>query len=184
MFQPENSAELQPITWPDNANQAATSTSARLHPPAAKTSLREHLSVRLQEQVAQADVGVSDYLLGKLDDDGYLNCTIQEAADRCQAAPERVERVLALLQAQGPVGVGARDMRECLLIQVRFWEAQGVHQPYAHDIIESYLSELSEQKYNLIARALHISPQRVKEAHTFIQKTLNPFPTSNWAITM
>jgi RNA polymerase sigma-54 factor len=147
---------------------------------ASKTSLREHLRLTLHEQLQEADTLVIDYLVGNLDEDGYLRCSVQEAAQVCEVAPERVEHVLEMLQAQEPVGIGARDVRECLLIQIRSWEEQGVHQPYAYEIIDRYLAHLAEHKYSQIALELKISLRQVKEAHTFLKETLNPFPTSGY----
>lgn len=145
---------------------------------ASKTSLSEQLRLALREQLPAADGMLIDYLVGNLDEDGYLHCSVQEAAQVCEAAPERVERVLAALQAQEPPGVGARNVRECLLIQLRFLEEQGVYQPYAYEIIDRYLSQLGEHKHSQIARALRISLKQVKEAHDFIKRRLHPFPAS------
>ncbi len=147
---------------------------------ASKTSLREHLRLTLQGQLPQADTLIIDYLVGNLDEDGYLRCSLLEAAQVCEVTPERVEQVLEVLQAQEPTGIGARDVRECLLIQVRSWEEQGVHQPYAYEIIDRYLAPLAEHKYSQIAGELKISLRQVKEAHAFIKEMLNPFPTSGF----
>src|ERR1051326_5275860 len=73
---------------------------------ASKTSLREQLGLALREQLPAADIMVIDYLVGNLDEDGYLRTTMQEAAQVCEVSPEHVERVLATLQAQEPPGVG------------------------------------------------------------------------------
>lgn len=147
---------------------------------ASKISLAEQLRQALRTQLPAVDSVIIDYLVGNLDEDGYLHTSVQEAAQVCEVARERVERVLNVLQAQEPIGVGARNVRECLLIQLQFLEGQGVHQPHAREIINFYLSQMAEHKYAEIARALKISVKHVKEAHAFIKSRLHPFPTSGY----
>lgn len=146
----------------------------------AKLSLAEQLRLALRAQLPEADTMVIDYLVGNLDDDGYLHCSAQEAAQICGVSLERAERVLAALQAQEPIGVGARSGRECLLIQLRYWEAQGVYQPYAAAIIDRYLPELAEHRYGQIARQLQTGVKQIREAHAFIKQQLHPFPASGY----
>jgi RNA polymerase sigma-54 factor len=145
-----------------------------------KISLAEQLKLALLAQLPETDTIVIDYLVGNLDEDGYLHTTVQEAAYICEVSPEQVERVLAVLQAQEPVGVGARNVRECLLIQARFLEEQGIRQPYIQEIISHYLPQIAEHKYQQIARELRISLKLVKEAHAFMKSRLHPFPTSGY----
>lgn len=147
---------------------------------AEKMSLAEHLRLVLQEMLPQDDTVIIGCLVGSLDEDGYLHTTVQEAAQLCEVAVERVERVLEVLQAQEPIGVGARNVRECLLIQLRFLEGQGVHQPHAHQIIDRYLSDFAEHKYHQIAKELKIGVRQVREVHAFIKHTLHPFPASGY----
>ena len=147
---------------------------------ASRMSLGDQLRLALRTQLPEADMMLIDYLVGNLDEDGYLHTTIQDAAQMCEVSLEEVELVLAVLQAQEPIGVGARNVRECLLIQVRHLEEQGVHQPYVKEIIQQYLPQIAEHKYNDIARELHMSIRQVKEAHAFIKSRLHPFPTSGY----
>ncbi len=145
-----------------------------------KTSLEDQLRLALLAQLPASETMLIDFLVGNLDEDGYLHTTVQEAAQMCEVSLERVENALAVLQAQEPVGVGARDVRECLLIQLRYWEAQGVHQPAAYEIIKDYLPQIAEHKYSQIARELRVSLKDVKEAHAFIKNRLHPFPTCGY----
>src|SRR5262249_42230943 len=96
---------------------------------AAQMSLAEHLTLSLQAQWQQRDAPVIEYLVGNLDEDGRLRCSISEVVDLFGVELERVERMVRSLQAMEPVGVGARDLRECLIIQLNYLESQGVHQP-------------------------------------------------------
>jgi RNA polymerase sigma-54 factor len=76
-----------------------------------------------------------------------------------------------------PVGVGARDLRECLLLQLRFLENTGMEVPPAvSQIIDSHLAEFGAHKYGQIARDLGLATEEVEEARDFIRHHLNPFP--------
>ncbi len=138
--------------------------------------LAAQLRQALQTQLPAHDIPVLDYLLSTLDEDGYLHASIQEAAEECQIPAERVEQVLIVLQQQEPVGVGARNVQECLLLQLRYWEARGVHQPFARELLEQALPELAARQYHQIARKLGMSVQQAHMALIFIQQTLHPFP--------
>ncbi|HKS70774.1 MAG TPA: hypothetical protein VJQ45_10150, partial [Ktedonobacterales bacterium] len=114
---------------------------------AAQISLAEHLTLTLQAQYALEDAPIIEFLVGNLDDDGRLRCTNEEVEDMFGVDAERVERMIRSLQAMEPVGVGARDLRECLLIQLQYLESQGARQPYAREVITRFLTQLSEHKY-------------------------------------
>jgi RNA polymerase sigma-54 factor len=145
-----------------------------------KISLEDHLRLAMLSQLPESEMMLIDFLVGNLDENGYLQADLQEAARMCDVSLERVEAALAVLQAQEPIGVGARDVRECLLIQLHYLEAQGEHQPAAYEIISDYLPQIAEHKYNQIAKELRVSLKQVKEAHAFIKNRLHPFPTSGY----
>jgi RNA polymerase sigma-54 factor len=86
--------------------------------------------------------------------------------------------VLRELQQQEPVGIGARDLRECLLLQLEFLEAQGTvpPQPHVRAIITDHLEQLGEHKFSRIAQEMHIASAEVTAAAHFIKRHLNPFP--------
>src|SRR5262249_21195644 len=94
----------------------------------AQMSLAEHLTLSLQAQWLTQDAAIIEYLVGNLDEDGRLRCSAEEVVDLFDVDAERVKRMIRSLQAMDPVGVGARDLRECLLIQLTYLESQGVHQ--------------------------------------------------------
>lgn len=143
---------------------------------AAQMSLAEHLTLSLQAQYAAKDAPIIEYLVGNLDEDGRLRCSVEEVVDLFDVPEERVERMIKSLQAMEPVGVGARDLRECLLIQLNFLESQGVRQPFARDVISRFLTQLSEHKYGQIALALNTTTDTIHEVGEFIKRNLNPFP--------
>ena len=86
---------------------------------AAQMTLPERLLSDLQSLIPTEDMPIAEYLVGSLDENGYLRCTVEEAADLFEVSTVRVELVLRNLQSLDPIGIGARDLRECLLIQLR-----------------------------------------------------------------
>ena len=144
---------------------------------AAQMSLAEHLTLSLQAQFPAEDAPLIEYLVGNLDEDGRLRCSSDEAVERFDAAPERVEEIIRALQAMEPIGVGARDLRECLLIQLDYVTTQtNTPQPLVREIIGEHLGALSEHKYSQIALELGASTEMVREASDYIKRNLNPFP--------
>jgi RNA polymerase sigma-54 factor len=147
---------------------------------AAQMSLAEHLTLSLQAQYPLEDAPIIEYLVGNLDDDGRLRCTPEEVEDLFEVDAESVARMVHSLQAMEPVGVGARDLRECLLIQLQYLESQGIHQPYAREVITKLLPQLSEHKYGQMALALGTSTEQVHEVSDFIKRNLNPYPARGY----
>jgi RNA polymerase sigma-54 factor len=105
-----------------------------------------------------------------------VTVSIQEAAETLRVAESQVERVLEALQSLDPPGIGARDLRECLLIQLRGFEERGQNQLVARRLLECHLSELGEHHFIEIARDLGVTSTQVKQAWRFIRSNLNPYP--------
>jgi RNA polymerase sigma-54 factor len=147
---------------------------------AAQISLAEHLTLSLQAQYDLEDAPIIEYLVGNLDDDGRLLCSVEEVVDLFNVDPEQVERMVRSLQSMEPVGVGARDLRECLLIQLTYLQSQGQHQPFAREVISRYLTQLSEHKYGQIALALGTTTDTIHEVSEYIKRNLNPFPARGY----
>lgn len=142
----------------------------------AQMSLWEHLTLSLQAQWGEQDAAIIEYLVGNLDDDGLLRCSVEEVMDLFDVDQERVDGMITSLQAMEPVGVGARDLRECLLIQLTYLSSQGIHQPFAREVIGRFLPQLSEHKYGQIALALGTTTEAIHSVSEFIKRNLNPHP--------
>jgi RNA polymerase sigma-54 factor len=147
---------------------------------AAQTSLPERLINELQAMLSDPDMAIATYLVGNLNDNGYLQMTVEEVAHQIDVPVEAVERVLAILQSLEPIGIGARDLRECLLIQLRYLEGEGIVCPVATKIVESYLQELAEHKFSKIAAELSVTTDAIAEASDFIRHRLNPYPAQGY----
>jgi len=135
----------------------------------------------LLEQVRFLDISkevlaILKYLVGCLDDSGYLNIALEEIADELKVNKNEVEGALAILQSLEPIGVGARSLQENLLIQLARLESVDT---LALEIVKNYLKELGERKFNKIAQHLKISTLEVQQVFDFI-KTLNPKPAMDF----
>ncbi|MCX7971585.1 MAG: RNA polymerase sigma-54 factor, partial [Negativicutes bacterium] len=103
--------------------------------------LHEHLEFQLHLATLDARARrAGEYLIGCIDDNGYLQVKVEEAAAAMAVPVALVEEVLALIQTFDPPGVGARDLRECLMIQVR---QRGLDDPIMQAIIDSYLADIA-----------------------------------------
>lgn len=143
-------------------------------------SLADVLMHALQAELPAADTPIIEYLVGNLDEHGYLRSSAEEAARTLGAAPEQVGRVLNALQNLDPPGIGARSVRECLLLQLRALEAEGHLEPIAYAIVDRFLGELGRGHYAQIARELGLTRRQVEQAHNFIKQHLTPFPAQGY----
>jgi RNA polymerase sigma-54 factor len=143
---------------------------------AAPISLGENLRRDLRIALPESDHAIIDYLIGSLNDQGYLDTTVDEVADLLHVAPEHIEWVLNRLQELGPAGVGARSVQECLLIQLDRLERAGIANPNVRTVVLHHWQDLGEHRYGEIARALGIGYDEVVGVRDFIRQHLRPFP--------
>lgn len=131
-------------------------------------SLRDHLLWQLHlSTMTPREQSIGTEIIGNLTDDGYLQATMEEIGDKVNALPEEVEQVLARVQEFDPTGVAARDMQECLLLQAR---RLGIDVEPISRIIREHLRELEQHNYPLIAKALELPVERVRDlAHVITQ---------------
>jgi RNA polymerase sigma-54 factor len=143
---------------------------------ASELSLQERLLRELGAILAPDQMAIAEFLIGNLDERGFLEVSSEDVARILEVPLEDVQAVLKELQQQEPIGVGARDLKECLLLQVDYLEQQGIVHPHVRSVVEHHLDQLGEHKYSRIAQEMHIGSQQVSEAAQFIKKYLNPFP--------
>ncbi len=139
-------------------------------------SLAEHLMMELGTVLDEADLPIAEYLIGELNDRGFLETPLTAVAEALAVAEKRVERVLRALQAVGPAGLGARSVAECLLLQLDRWQESGVEHPLARKIVVDHLPELAQGKYGQLAEALGVPYEDVLAARDFIRSHLRPYP--------
>ena len=138
-----------------------------------ETTLFDHLMWQLQvSDFTEQEERVAIALIGNIDDDGYLKgVDLHTLAADLDRDPEYVEEVLEMIQQLDPPGVGARDLRECLLIQARFLELGSI----VEEIIEGHLDNLEKKNLTAIARDLDQDKDEIIEAATLISR-LEPRP--------
>lgn len=140
---------------------------------AQKTNLSSHLDWQLHmSDLTEEQREIGEHIIGNLDADGYLKTGVEEIAASTGCSPEEVESVLGSIQNFDPVGVAARDTRECLLIQVRFHGWQGT---LTETIIRDHMVGLENKNYDPIARALSVPVDAVISAVSRIME-LDPRP--------
>jgi len=138
-----------------------------------RTTLSDHLYWQLQlSRFTEDEQKVGTWIIGNLDDDGYLKISLEDICSETSLPIDMVEGILRKVQQFDPVGVAARDLKECLLIQL---EQLPVRDPLAEKIVSEHLSLLKNRNYPVIARRLGVSIERVNHAARLISN-LEPKP--------
>src|SRR5204862_3100918 len=140
-------------------------------------ALQETLQQNLLGQLNQSALDASDrkaaeLTIGNVDDNGFLQSTPEEMALNSGIPKEDFERMLALIQSFYPPGVAARDLRECLLIQL---EREGKQNGLEYKIISEHMEDLGKRRYPEIARGMGMNVEKVQECANHIAR-LNPRP--------
>lgn len=132
----------------------------------------------------ESDIEIAKYIIGSLDENGYLERTLQSISDdllfqqNMDVPPSHIEEILRIIQTLEPAGVAARSLQECLLLQLE-------RKPKTDDtvlairIVTDYFDEFSKKHYDKIIKQLGITEDQLKDAIQEIV-TLNPKPGSNW----
>ncbi len=145
----------------------------------AALSLPEYLAEQLRIVTDdQALLTIGEFLIGNLNEDGYLQLGVGEAAELAGVSLERVEEVLKLIQGFDPPGVAARTLAECLLLQL---ESRERADAVAVEIVTRHLENLAGHRYGRIARALAQPLERVRLACNEIRR-LEPKPGRHWGV--
>ena len=131
--------------------------------------LRDQL---LLTDLAGADWAIGEYLIGNIDEDGFFRGEVQDIADVLGVDVQDVERVLDVIQTFDPPGVGAKDLRECLIIQLR---EQEMGDSLAMVIVRDHLDDWVNRRHSKICRTLGVEREDLAEAEVVISG-LNPKP--------
>jgi RNA polymerase sigma-54 factor len=143
-----------------------------------RSSLADHLMWQLNLQTsddALREPGAA--VVGNIDEDGYLVASVHEIAALGDWSIDVVERALEHVQSFDPIGVGARDLQECLLLQLRHLGLAGTP---AETLVRDHLRLLQNHKIPELARALSIEPEEVK-AHIELIRHLDPKPGARYS---
>jgi len=145
-------------------------------------SFQEHLESQLNlRDLTEKQKILGEYILGNIDDDGYLRRELANIVDdlaflqNIETSEEELEEVLSLIQDLEPAGVGARTLRECLMLQVEKRNSQQKAQLLIYRILDEYFEEFSKRHYDKIIARLGITEEEMKSAIDEVLK-LNPKP--------
>ena len=182
-------AGIAEVNWDDYANNFDADFSfARETPPAdapsqfdfisATPGLSAHLHWQLTHlQLDELDRRLTEFIIGNLDGHGFLELSIAEICTECECSEEEAEGALRLVQSLDPAGIGARDLRESLLLQLG---RQDDEDPLAIRIVEDHMELLESRNYLQLARELGVTQQRTLDAVAHIQQ-LNPYPGNEYS---
>ncbi len=179
----DDNAGLKEIDWSDYENEYETSSSfkerdsgdlpSRLDILTKKTTLEDHLLWQLKfNDLTPKEEEVGMFILGNLTKDGFLEVSDEEIVTATHSEPATVQRVLAMVQDMDPSGVGARNLKECLLLQLTHLS---LSDSTASRIVRDHMHFLEIKNYGAIAKATRLPIKEVLEAVTVITG-LNPHP--------
>jgi len=135
--------------------------------------MSQHLIEQLQWlDISEREQRTIHYLILNLDKNGYLPLSTPEIATQLELGEDEVLRGIKVLQQLDPIGVGARDLKECLLLQIHYYCPE---EDTAIRIINGYLDQLANKKWHDIANVLEVSLSKIKEAYDLIL-SLDPKP--------
>ena len=136
-------------------------------------TLADHLHSQLSVSVLSEDVrDAAESIIGNLDEDGYLSASLEEIADMGDHTPEQIEAALRVVQGLDPAGVGARNVRECLLLELESMNGRG---GVAWRIVSDHLRMLEMRQYRELAKVLARPMEHIEIAVKAIRR-LNPRP--------
>lgn len=143
-----------------------------------KKTLQEHL----MDQLGLADLSpklrkIGEILIGSIDNNGFLQTRLDDLCFQLGIPLPDLEETLKVIHNFDPVGVGAEDLRECLMIQLR---RLGKENTLEARIVDTHLDDLARKKFQVIARKLNVTPENISRSAAFIA-TLDPKPGSRFA---
>ncbi len=132
----------------------------------------------------EKELNLAEYIIGNIDEDGYLRRDLLSISDdlafhlNMEVSEEELEKILSVIQGFDPPGVGARDLKESLLLQLK--RKNGEYQKLAMTIIQDCFDEFTRKHYSKIAHKLDVEEEVLKQAIDLILK-LNPKPGSSYS---
>src|ERR1051325_8392171 len=139
----------------------------------ANTSLAEMLLEQVRESaLSEAQRSIAELIIGNIDDYGYLKASVEEISASTGVPGQQILDVLKVIQTFDPPGIGARDLRECLMLQL---ERDSEQETLEYEIIRDHMEALGKRRVPEIARGTDASVEEVQEAMARIAR-LEPRP--------
>jgi RNA polymerase sigma-54 factor len=138
-----------------------------------EASLEQHLIEQVRDtKLTPEEQKVIELIVGNIDDNGYFTATVEELAATTRRPAEKIQQILKIVQSFDPAGVGARDLRECLLLQL---ERDGRQESLEYHIVRDYMDALGKRRIPEISRGTNQPLDEVQEALARIAR-LEPRP--------
>ncbi|RPI38400.1 MAG: RNA polymerase sigma-54 factor [Nitrospiraceae bacterium] len=140
--------------------------------------LFDHLIWQLRMSKESEEIReVAELIIGNIDENGYLRISDEELSELSNSGRETVQKAVALVQSFDPPGIAARDVKECLQLQLRSMNMQGT---LAESLILNNLDLLAKRKYLQLSREYHVSEEDIHAAVTIIE-SLDPKPARKFS---
>lgn len=141
--------------------------------PVNEKTLYDHLKEQLSFlKLKEKEELIGEYVIGNISPKGYLVVSPEEMAEELEIPVEEIEKVVKMIQRFDPTGVGARDLRESLLIQL---EEKGYKDSIAYRVVDQHVNELDKKSILQISRSMGVPVEKIEQAMDLI-KTLSPSP--------
>lgn len=141
-----------------------------------QVTLEQYLLPLVSSVVPSERHYIAEYLIANIKESGYLDISVEQASIDLKTDLDLVEETLAGIHQLDPPGIGARDLRECLHVQLLRLGEDGQGNDLALHIVNDYWDEMTNGKYERIGKKLKISVQEVIDAVNFIKNHLTPYP--------
>lgn len=144
-----------------------------------RPTLEGHLLWQLRlSTLTDAQKEIGEVIIGNLASTGYLQASLEEIAEMANTTPEEAKTVLEAIQLMDPVGVAARDAKECLLIQIKNLNYD--RDPVLVDLVTSHLEDLQANRYKPLLKKFKIDMEDLQE-YIEVIKSLDPLPGSSFS---
>jgi len=141
--------------------------------PASVITLYDHLLEQLGFcKLSEEEIHIGEFIIGNIDESGYLTCSLEEIISTLKCDPDKAKSVLELIQSFDPLGVGARDLKESLLIQLR---NKKLDNTLTYRIVSEHLQDLDKKGPAQLAKIYGTTLEKIQETMETI-RTLSPTP--------
>ena len=169
------------------ANNYSKDDKPRQIPLSGGRSLQEYLIEQLgYRNLSEEEMRLAVYLVGSIDEDGYLRRDLESVADDIaftlgeEVSPERLEAILKVIHDLEPAGIGARNLRECLLLQLSQLPMTTRSRRLARKILTSYFDEFAKKHYEKLISRLQVTEDEFRDAIAEIRH-LSPKPANGYS---
>ena len=166
--------------WKDRSGSGSTDAEAKrqhfFDSLTEETTLQDYLVEQLRtHEIDDKYYELAEQMIGSIDEMGYLRTHLADLAIICSADIKDVKKVLDIIQSFEPVGIGARDLQECMILQLK---KKGMDNTLEFKIVNKHLEMVQKNHIPQLAKKLNVTPNKIYEALKVIQ-TLNPYPGSS-----